>query len=264
MALIVLTSATGSPGVTTSALGLAMSWHRPVILIDADPAGAAAVQAGYFRGADLGHDATLVDLLVSHRDGTLATDLPRMLMTIPDTGVQFLPGLLTHTQAASLAPVWGPLGFALRNLDVTGSDVIIDAGRLGLVGSPVPLIYGADLTLLVTRSTLPALRGAAPWAETLRESATNHSGVTTSLGVLLIAPGHPYSARDTARTLGMPVVATLTEDRIAANVLSLGATRPRRWDRSSLAKSYTAAASAIGTTLTRSVADLTIKEHSTP
>ena len=128
-------------------------------MIDADPAGAAAVQAGYFRGADLGHDATLVDLLVSHRDGTLATDLPRMLMTIPVTGVQFLPGLLTHTQAASLAPVWGPLGFALRNLDVTGSDVIIDAGRLGLVGSPVPLIYGADLTLLVTRSTLPALRG---------------------------------------------------------------------------------------------------------
>ena len=54
MALIVLTSATGSPGVTTSALGLAMSWPPPGILIAAAPAGAAPVPAGDFRGAALG------------------------------------------------------------------------------------------------------------------------------------------------------------------------------------------------------------------
>ena len=46
--------------------------------------------------------------------------------------------------------------------------MIIDAGRLGLVGSPEPLIYAADLMLLVMRSDLVALAAARSWAETLR------------------------------------------------------------------------------------------------
>ena len=50
MALIVLTSAAGSPGVTTTALGLALTWHRPVLLVEADPTGGSALLAGYFRG----------------------------------------------------------------------------------------------------------------------------------------------------------------------------------------------------------------------
>ena len=37
MSLIVLTSASGSPGVTTTALGLALGWPRPALLVDADP-----------------------------------------------------------------------------------------------------------------------------------------------------------------------------------------------------------------------------------
>ena len=36
MAIITLCSASGSPGVTTTALGLALSWTRPVILVEAD------------------------------------------------------------------------------------------------------------------------------------------------------------------------------------------------------------------------------------
>ena len=51
MAVIALTSASGSPGVTTTALGLALSWPRPVLLVEADPTGASGLLAGYFRGA---------------------------------------------------------------------------------------------------------------------------------------------------------------------------------------------------------------------
>ena len=51
MALIVLASAWGSPGVTTTALGLTFNWPRPVLLVEADPTGASGVFAGYFRGA---------------------------------------------------------------------------------------------------------------------------------------------------------------------------------------------------------------------
>ena len=36
MAIIVLTSAGGSPGVTSTALGLSLTWPRPVLLADCD------------------------------------------------------------------------------------------------------------------------------------------------------------------------------------------------------------------------------------
>ena len=37
MSIILLTSPGGSPGLTTTALGLALTWPRDVILADADP-----------------------------------------------------------------------------------------------------------------------------------------------------------------------------------------------------------------------------------
>ena len=37
MAIVCLTSASGSPGVTTTAVGMAFSWPRPVLLVEADP-----------------------------------------------------------------------------------------------------------------------------------------------------------------------------------------------------------------------------------
>jgi Mrp family chromosome partitioning ATPase len=46
MSVIVLTSASGSPGVSTTAVGLALSWPGPVLLVEADPTGGSAVLAG--------------------------------------------------------------------------------------------------------------------------------------------------------------------------------------------------------------------------
>ena len=43
MPVIALTSASGSPGVTTTALGWALSRGRPTVLVDADPTGGAAI-----------------------------------------------------------------------------------------------------------------------------------------------------------------------------------------------------------------------------
>lgn len=70
MAVIVLTSATGSPGVTTTALGLALTWPRHVLLADCDREPGQAVQAGYLRGMDHGGRG-LMTLAHLHREGTL-------------------------------------------------------------------------------------------------------------------------------------------------------------------------------------------------
>ena len=156
MALIVLTSANGSPGVTSAALGLAMAWPRPSILVDADPTGSRAIPAGYFRGGQLPWEGSIVDLALAHRQGSLVEELPRLLMRIPNTHSQLLNGPVRHNQARALDSLWEPLAGAFKSLERNGQDVIVDAGRLGLEGSPYKLLAAADLALLVTRSTVPA------------------------------------------------------------------------------------------------------------
>lgn len=64
MALIGLTSARGAPGVTTTALGMALHWHRPVLLVEADASGGSAILAGYLRGT-VAHDRGLRDVAVA-------------------------------------------------------------------------------------------------------------------------------------------------------------------------------------------------------
>jgi len=253
MALIVLTSANGSPGVTTTALALALAWPRPTILVDADPTGSQSIPAGYFHGCQLPTSFTIVDLAMAHRQGTLAEDLPRMLMRIPDTHVQMLCGPIRHNQARALDSMWEPLAGVFKGLERNGQDVIVDAGRLGLVGSPFTLVAAADLALLTTRSTLPAQVAACSWAPTLRD-AFARAGAAASLGALMVGEGAPFRPAEAAKVLQMPVVATLAWDPDTANVFSLGE-RPKlvsKFERSRLVRSVRAAVEAIQSTLATS------------
>lgn len=243
MALITLTSASGSPGVTATALGLALTWPRPVLLVEADPTGGSGILAGYFGGKKE-HTRGLIDLANAHRQGSLAETLPHVTMQHPDSAVQILPGTRAHGQARSLVPLWEPLVDTLRALERNDQDVIVDAGRLGLVGCAEPLIYGADLALLVARSSLPALSGARSWAETLRDEFAR-TGSSGSLGVLLVGEGQPYGAREVSKVVQLPVTCSVAWDEPAAAVFSRGASAPRRFQTSSLLRSLRATAAAI-------------------
>ena len=110
MALIVLCSASGSPGVTTSALGLALTWTRPVLLVEADPTGGSALLAGYFRG-QVTPTESLIDLAFAYRSGGLVEAIPAVAMTLPDTQVSLVPGTLWRT--ASPGP-WSRCGSRSR------------------------------------------------------------------------------------------------------------------------------------------------------
>ncbi len=247
MAVIALTSASGSPGVTTTAVGLALSWPRPVVLVEADPTGGSPVLAGFFRGT-LAPARGLIDLALAYREGRLEAALPQVLLPIPGHDAWLLPGVRGHVQARSLSPVWEPLAQALRDLDRTGQDVIVDAGRLGLTGSPEAVLYGADLTLLVMRTDLVALSGAKSWAHTLAEQSLT-VGAGATLGVLLVGERRPYAAADVAKVMSLPVVASLAWDPAAAAVFSDGASPPRRFDTGPLVRSLRAAQSAIHTSV---------------
>lgn len=246
MALITLASACGAPGVTTTALGLALAWPRPVVLVEADPSGGSAILAGYCRG-EVAHDRGLVNLAMAHRGGEDLSDaLPGVLMRLPGTGVDLLAGLRSHAQAASAAVLWDPLAVALSALDRAGTDVIVDAGRLGLAGAPLPLLRAAGVALLVTRTTLPALAGARSWAKSLGEELTAAAGAS-AVGLLLVGEGHPYTAREITGVLGLPVLASVAWDPVSAETFHLGSAPGRRFEQAALARSLRAAVSAITT-----------------
>lgn len=261
MALIVLASASGSPGVTTTSLGLALNWHRSVLLVDGDPTGSSAILAGFFRGT-LQPGGGLISLALAHREGVLAEAIPRETLSLDASAPAehapwFLPGIRGHEQAPSLMPLWEPLAEQLRALERNGQDVIVDAGRLGLAGWGQPLIAASDLTLIVTRSSLPALAGARSWAETLRDEFGIVAGLSR-LGALVVDEGarwpvapslvprvRPYSPRQIAKALRVPVVATVEWNSEVAEVYSHGARRPRKFETSGLLRGYRAAAASI-------------------
>lgn len=220
MALITLASASGAPGVTSTALALAACWPRPCLLVEADPSGSSALLAGYWRGT---RDHTgVVDLVKAHRAGVLADALLRMAMPVEGTRASVIIGSRSHEQAAGLARLWVPLAGVLRDLAARDQDVIIDAGRLGLEGSPTPLIEQAEVMVLVARSTLVAVAGARSWAVSLLDGAAPGHEVR----LLLVGAGRPYSAGEVSRALGLPVAGSVTWDPARAAVFSHGAPLP--------------------------------------
>lgn len=221
MALITLVSAAGSPGVTTTALGLALTWPRPVLLVEADPTGGSGILAGYFRG--LRDHRGLVDLVMAHRSGLLADALPRIVLRVDDTDVSILVGSKSHDQAPGLSRLWEPLAGVLLDVSAAGQDVIVDAGRLGLASWPQPLAAHSDLTVLMSRSSLPGLVAARSWAATLADDVLpGHEA-----RLLIVGEGRPYGATEASRTLGLPALGSIEWDPVRASVFSDGAAKPR-------------------------------------
>src|SRR4026209_437268 len=67
VAIILLTSTGGSPGVTTLAVGLALTWPRPILLVDCDPGAHQAILAGYLAGRS-SNGKGLLRVAEAHRD----------------------------------------------------------------------------------------------------------------------------------------------------------------------------------------------------
>lgn len=84
--------------MTTTALGLAMSWPRPVLLVEADPTGRSGLLAGFFRGSRE-YDGGLIELAWSAVD--IADALPSVARPIEGTHVSFLAGTRSHHQSGS-------------------------------------------------------------------------------------------------------------------------------------------------------------------
>ena len=129
MAILILTSAGGSPGVTTLAIGLALTWPRPVLLADCDPGAHQAVLAGYLRGQSSSGKG-LLRVAEAHRDRRPLREVV-IDQCLPLTGEDgdrrlFLPGCTKPGSASLFGAVWEDLAVTF---------VRLGPGRVALSGA---------------------------------------------------------------------------------------------------------------------------------
>lgn len=239
MSILLLASASGAPGVTTLAVGLALSWPRSVLLADCDPGAHQAILAGFLAGTSA-EGKGLLRVAEAHRDRRPITEvvIDQAVPLAVDDGASrlFLPGFNRPSSAALFSAVWPDLTDAFVGLNDRGIDVIVDAGRISYSGLPAPLVERADLTALVLRSDLRSIVSARVHLLAMREHPRLQAS-QRSLGLVLVGPGRPYSGREIAKSLGVPVIAEIDDDVATARHLSDGAARSRKFDNSKLARS---------------------------
>lgn len=227
MALHCLVSAGGSPGVTTTALGLAMTWPSEVLLAECDPMGRRMLP-GFMADRVRGPVGPgLLGLAMAAGSGPQSRlPLDDYLIPVPGEGsVELLHGVRDPRHGVRLGALWERLAEALVSRP---GDVIADLGRIGGRDTPDALLLAAETVVMVLKPTLTQVDVAGPRLDALRDLLGNRAVV----GLCLITEG-PYSAGEVERVLGTPVLAELPCSPADARVLSEGA-RPRRTFKTSL------------------------------
>jgi hypothetical protein len=212
-------------------------------MAECDPDGGSVV-AGALRGGTPGPHG-LQNLPVAARTGRLTEAFWRQLLDLSDGARDrlVLPGLTSSSQAPGMASVWPQLADMLVGIEGTARhDVVADLGRRGGTDSAASLVLRADLVLVVVRTTLRGVHHAEHRVRALVEDL-DARGVGRDALRLLLVPAGPYSAAEISERLGVPVVAELAFDPLAAEVLSDGAElAERRFRRSDLMRHAATAA----------------------
>jgi len=219
VSLYALVSPGGSAGATTTALALALTWPRPVILAECDPAGG-DILAGLFAG-HLRAPRGLLGVAFEAGRGAVALSVGAggHLAPLDGSGSRmFLPGLGDPRQAPGLAPAWPAIA---RTLASQPCDVIADCGRLDAGdGQPASVLAEAGLVAMVIRASLRQIAAAKPRIEMLAQLR----GGLERVGLLLVGEkGHRPA--EISRTLGVGMFARIPPDPRTAAVLSDGVGR---------------------------------------
>jgi hypothetical protein len=255
MAILLLASTGGAPGVTTLAVGLALTWPRPILLADCDPGAHQAILAGYLGGRSTGGKG-LLRVAEAHRDrrplreAVLDQTLP--LSAEEESRRLLLPGFTKPASAMHFGGVWEDLAEAFDRLGEVDMDVIIDCGRIGLSGPPAAMLERSAVTAVVVTSTLRSIMSARVHLPTLRDHPRLTSADREHIGLIVVGENQPYRRGEIARALDVQVITSIAHDRQSAAHLSDGRPRHRRFDTSPLIRSIRDAASQLSSSLQHS------------
>lgn len=233
--MVVFGSVKASPGVTTTAVGVAAAWPDPrwTPVIECDPSGGDL--AADFGGCPdpglvglataLRRDPAGVDVLSGHTQ-RLGLSFGRAVDAV------FAPAAAAVTRAAIEVITAEPRLPAIRGAG--GTVAMVDCGRLDERSPAAPLLAAADAVVVVTRPRLAELAHLSAEAPRLRHLARG--------AVLVVMVGSGFPPGEVADAVGLPVAAVVPVDLQAGAALRGGARMPRR---SSLPGGLTQAGAAI-------------------
>jgi hypothetical protein len=216
VSVVALASVKGSPGVTTVALALASWWPRPVVVLEADPAGGdLAVRLG------LPEDPGLVGLAAALRRHSQADVLEHYTQESA-LGIPVVPAPAGARQSAASVSLLAALPGSPLAFEV---DVLLDLGRLDHSSPARPLAQGTDALIWVCRPQLGDLAHLS--------AAVEHGRGSPAASIVLSGAG-PYPSDEVAATLGVTVLGHLPSDLGGAEALWEGGART--WARSALGR----------------------------
>ncbi|WCO67945.1 hypothetical protein PO878_04310 [Iamia majanohamensis] len=224
MKIVSLASVRGAPGVTTAALLLASTLPEAAV-VEADLVGGVlAVRYG------LGREPGLT---------TFAAGGPDAAWRAHAQDAGGVPVLVGPDAPGASELMWRSAGERITHKLVAADGVaVVDAGRFH---SPVPIVSASDLLAILVNPVADQLVALTHLLPTLRQATRGR------LGVVIVGDG-PYRAVEVERSVEVPVIGALPDDRDAAEALLYGGSRSRL-ARSRLAR----AVSALGIELSSSV-----------
>lgn len=231
MSTVAIASLGASPGVSTCAVALALSWSQPVLLVEADVSKPSSVVAGLMQGS-LPADAGLMGVAqssgmhaVSEQD---VWDFAVSLNQSEDdeVGRWLLPALSEPAAARGMRSFWSDLLRLLRGMSNQPLDTLIDLGRIENRTGRDDLVTDTDHLLIVVRSDLASVAAAkAHLPEIEQDRASRGASGTISL-VVVEDMAQKVSSAEIAKFLGAPVVGRIPHAPVPAARYSGG--RPVR------------------------------------
>ena len=150
---VTLFSAKGSPGVTATALVVAVAWPRPSVLIEADPSGGdIALRCRTETGGTLAQSPNVLGLATAVRGGR-STDISSWTQRLSN-GANIVPGVSSASQASGMAPLWHGVAESVRT---HRHDVIADLGRIDTTTHDRPILSAADVAVPVLAASMESL-----------------------------------------------------------------------------------------------------------
>jgi hypothetical protein len=221
MALLAMASAR-SPGLTTAALALGLSWpksRRPLVA-ELDPDGG-TISARHAANPDPG----LKTLAAAGRHYLSPALVTSHLQTI-HAGLHVLMSPASPDRCTAALGALNPVGLGEVLRAIPNFDVIADCGRIDSSSPALPVVHSADALVLLVRPSLHEIVGLRTRLETLELPQT------TWAGIVVVKEG-PHSVEDVAAAFTLPVIGTLEWDPRAASAINDGrrllrqpATRP--------------------------------------
>ncbi|RMH80589.1 MAG: hypothetical protein D6683_05135 [Actinomyces sp.] len=223
MRILTLASVRGSPGVTTAAVLLGAAIEGAVVVEGDLDGGVLAVRYG------LGREPGLITFAAAAAE--TGEDWRPHAQEAGGVAVMVGP----DAPAASAA-LWRTAGERItRRLLAADGVAVVDAGRVRM---PRPIVTASDVLGLVVRPVAEQLVALTHLLPVLRPT------VRGVLGIVLAGDG-PYRAADIERTMEVPIIGSLPEDRPVAEALCHGGAPAGRLRRSRLARGALALARAV-------------------